>query len=130
MTDAPPVWLDQELLKILHDEQIAEHGGLLGVRDMGALEAALARPENKWAYGETNFFALAAAYGFGLARNHPFSDGNKRIAAIASFLFLEINGWQVPEDADAVEAAFLALAAGDMDEDGLAAWLRERAIPA
>ena len=99
------------------------------MRDLGALAAALARPQNTWAYGGTDGFALAAACGFGLARNHPFTDGNKRIASIATLLFLDVNGWSVPADTDAVEAAFLALAAGEASEDDLAAWLRTRALP-
>lgn len=130
MSGPEPTWLDPETLLILHDEQIAEHGGLSGVRDEGALEAALARPMNKFAYGESDLYALAAAYGFGLARNHPFSDGNKRSAALASFLFLEINGLMVPENTDEVEAVFLALAAGGLSEEGLAEWLRKNSTPA
>lgn len=130
MSDAEPKWLDPEILRILHDEQIAEHGGLPGVRDEGALEAAFARPLNKFAYGENDLCALAAAYGFGLARNHPFSDGNKRAAALASFLFLEINGLTVPENTDEVEATFLALAAGKLSEDALADWLHAHSTPA
>jgi death on curing protein len=129
MTAKDPCWLDPETLKVLHDEQIADHGGLPGLRDGGAFDAALSRPLNKHAYGEQDLFALAAAYGFGLARNHPFSDGNKRIAALATFLFLEVNGWSVPEDTDAVEQTFLALAAGELAEEELADWLRARSLP-
>jgi death on curing protein len=130
MTDArEPRWLDLELVVEAHDLTIARHGGLPGVRDVAALESALARPKNKWAYGEEDLFALASAYGFGLARNHAFSDGNKRIAAISVFLFLGQNGFWVPRDTPAVIATFLALAAGDLSEDQLADWLRERARP-
>ncbi|MFD1331755.1 type II toxin-antitoxin system death-on-curing family toxin [Methylopila musalis] len=121
-----PLWLKPAVLEILHGEQIATHGGLPGLRDRGAFDAALSRPFNKWLYGEDDLFALAAAYGFGLARNHPFSDGNKRASAIACFLFLELNGVVIPEDTDAVETTFLALAAGALSEDELAAWLKAR----
>ncbi len=129
MTTREPNWVDIEVLVKAHDATIDRHGGLHGVRDSAALESAVMRPQNKWAYGEVDVFALASAYGFGLARNHAFSDGNKRIAAIATFMFLGQNGWWIPRDTSAVEQTFLSLAAGELDEASLAAWLRDRATP-
>lgn len=129
MDASEPNWVDQRIIVQAHDWSIAIHGGLPGVRDQSALESALARARNKWGYGESDVVVLAAAYGFGLARNHAFSDGNKRTAYIATRLFLERNGFAlVATESDKIET-FLALAAGEIDEDGLAAWLRERAAP-
>ncbi|GLK76798.1 death-on-curing protein [Methylopila jiangsuensis] len=121
-----PFWLDDEILLQAHDWSIAIHGGLSGLRDVAALESALARPRNKWAYGETDLFALAASYGFGLARNHPFADGNKRAAYMATRLFLERNGSKLAASEEDKIKTFLALAAGTLSEDDLAAWLRAR----
>jgi death-on-curing protein len=120
-----PVWLDRVALDAIHSEQIAEHGGLPGVRDENALESALARPQQKWHYAEkTDIAALAAAYGFGLARNHPYRDGNKRIAFLAVYTFLGVNGYDLAaSEADVVEE-FVALAAGHVAEERLADWIR------
>jgi death-on-curing protein len=119
-----PRWLSPEIALAVHDRQLAEHGGPSGVRDAGALESALARPVNRWSYGEDDPCALAAAYAFGIARNHPFADGNKRTAWVMARLFLRLNG-RVLEFAerDAI-ATVLALAAGDLSEDELADWFR------
>ncbi len=132
MTNAPvrrePEWLAVDLLLAIHDRQLAEHGGGVGVCNMGALESALARPINRWSYGEDDIIALAATLGFGIARNHPFIDGNKRSAWVATRLFLALNGVELSfAPADAI-AAVLALAAGEIGEDELAQWLRERAL--
>jgi death-on-curing protein len=109
-----------------HSEQLAEHGGGEGLRDLSALESAMARPRNLAAYGEPDASALAAAYAIGLARNHPFNDGNKRIAAVVSETFLILNGYAlVATDAEVV-VAFLALAAGELSETEMADWFRER----
>ena len=125
-----PTWLDVELLTAIHDRQLAEHGGPSGTRDAGALESALGRPINRWAYGEDDRCALAAAYGFGIARKHPYTDGNKRTAWIAVRVFLALNGYELDRDpAEAIETV-LALAAGKLTEDELAAWLRKRVRPA
>lgn len=126
-----PVWITLELALAVHDRQIAEHGGASGVRDRGMLESALARPQQLLAYGgaEVDPPALAAAYAFGIARNHPFVDGNKRTAAVACELFLELNGWLLPAEDTELYPIFLALAAGELSEDDLAAWLRARARP-
>ncbi len=121
-------WIDRRLLVILHDESLAEHGGASGLRDAGLLESALARPPNLLAYGEPDMYALAAAYGVGLAKNHPFVDGNKRAAFLAIGLFLRLNGRKlVAPQADATVTMF-GVAAGDIDEDTLAAWLREHSV--
>ena len=129
MTDierAEPRWLDLEIALAIHDRQLAEHGGSSGVRDSGMLESALARPINAWAYGADDPAALAAAYAFGVARNHPFVDGNKRTAWVAARLFLALNGHELRfESADAVRI-MLALAAGELSEAELADWFRER----
>ena len=120
------VWIDHAVVLAVHEEQLAEHGGAAGVRDAGLLESALARPRNLAHYGEPDLCELAAAYAFGLARNHPFIDGNKRSAFVATELFLVLNGWQlVASDADCV-LIMLSLASGEIDEPTFAAWLRGR----
>ena len=122
-----PVWLTVELVIAFHDEQLRIFGGPAGIRDRTLLESAVARAQNKWSYGETKLSALAASYAFGIARNHPFVDGNKRASLLALITFLGLNGVQfrVPE-AEAA-AAILALAAGELDEAGLAQWVSDRA---
>ena len=128
MTDdrIEPRWIGEPVILAVHDRQLGEHGGPSGVRDAGALGSALARPINRWGYGEDDPCALAAAYAFGIARNHPFVDGNKRTAWVAARLFLRLNGHALSfSQADAV-AAVLALAAGELTEDELAEWLRGR----
>jgi death on curing protein len=121
-----PEWIALELALAIHERQLAEHGGGEGTRDQGLLESALARPINAWAYGTDDFASLAAAYGFGVARNHPFVDGNKRTAWVLARLFLRLSGQVLAfEPVDAIRA-MLSLAAGDMSEDELAAWFRER----
>ena len=122
-------WIDRRALELLHDESIAEHGGASGLRDEGLLESALARAQNLAAYGEPDVADLAAAYGAGLAQNHPFVDGNKRAAFLAVGLFLALNGQRlVTTQADAT-LTMLALAAGEIDEPAFAAWLRARCRP-
>lgn len=118
------VWLDAAVLRAVHEEQLAEHGGASGTRDEGLFESALARPRNLAAYGSPDAAALAAAYGWGLARNHPFVDGNKRTAFVAIELCLLLNGQQLVADDAACVLTTLALAAGELTEDELAAWLR------
>jgi death-on-curing protein len=118
-----PVWLRLEAILAAHDDQLAEHGGGTGIRDQGLLESALARPLNLHAYGEPSLPKLAAAYAFGIAKNHPFIDGNKRTALVAAELFLGLNGHDLlASDAQCVEE-FLALAAGEVSEQELAAWI-------
>ena len=124
----PWVWLDPSVIHAVHDEQLGEHGGAAGLRDVGLLESALARPMQLAAYGEPDAAALAAAYGFGLAKNHPFVDGNKRTAFVAVELFLTLNGWELAaSDADCV-IAMLHLAAGDWSEEQFADWLRVNSV--
>ena len=123
-------WLAQAAVLAIHDEQIAEHGGAARVRDLGLLESALARLQHLAAYDpEADAAALAVAYAFGVARNHPFIDGNKRTALVVLELFLELNGCSLgADDADCV-ATVLALAAGDLDEAALVAWVRQHVDP-
>jgi death on curing protein len=120
-----PVWLHQRALVLLHAESLAEHGGLWGLRDEAALQSALARPRNVHAYEPSADAArLAAAYGFGIVRGHPFNDGNKRAGFLAVGLFLELNGFDLAvEEADAVKI-ILELAAGNVSEKALAEWIR------
>jgi len=122
-------WIDKRLLLLLHDESLAEHGGLADMRDEGLLDSALVRPRNVLAHGDPDFAALAAAYGFGLAKNHPFVDGNKRAAFLSIGLFLAINGLRlVATQADAT-LTMLAVAAGEIDEAALGAWIRRNSRP-
>ena len=119
-------WVRADVVYAIHDAQLAEHGGPPGLRDEGALESALARPRNKAAYGKADAAALAAAYAFGLVRNHPFLDGNKRTCWVVARVFLADNGYGLQFDpADAVRTVE-ALAAGKMSEAELAGWLRKR----
>ena len=129
MTEAPriePHWLDAEIAMAIHDRQLAEHGGGSGVRDAGMLESALARPINAWAYGAEDPADLAAAYAFGVARNHPFVDGNKRTAWVLARLFLALEGHDLRFEASDAIGVMLALAAGELSESELADWFRER----
>lgn len=124
-----PTWIDLEVVLAIHDEQLAEHGGQVGVRDRGLLESAMGRPRNQFAYGEHSLARLAASYAFGISRNHPFLDGNKRTSLVVAELFLELNGLELAaSDADAVRM-FLQLAAGDLTEDLLAEWIAEHSVP-
>jgi death-on-curing protein len=122
-------WLSKAAALAFHEEQIGEHGGAFGVRDLGLLESALARPENLAAYEEPDAAALAAAYAFGIAKNHPFVDGNKRTAAVLMETFLALNGFELTADDASLVVTILALAAGDMNEVELAAWLRANLRP-
>ena len=121
------IWLERRDVEAFHATQIAEFGGLAGLRDAGALESALARPLNLVAYGKPSLFELAAAYAFGIARNHPFVDGNKRTAFVASVVFLEMNGRSFRASEEDVVVTFLALAAGEMTEARLAKWFAANA---
>jgi death-on-curing protein len=120
-----PQWLDLDLALDIHTEQLALFGGADGVRDVGLLESALARPRNKHAYGTESLAELAAAYAFGLARNHPFVDGNKRVAFAAIIVFLGLNDIDFNVSAEEATAMLLGLAAGEIQEDGLARWIRD-----
>lgn len=119
-----PIWIQQQVVITAHEESLAEHGGPTGIRDLGMLESALARPKNLFAYSETepSLCRMAAAYAFGIAANHPFVDGNKRTALIASITFLKLNGLQVTADKAERYLTFYGLAAGTVSEEELAAW--------
>lgn len=122
------IWLDAQVLLMVHDEQLVEHGGITGVRDISLFESALSKPQNLAAYSNPDFAELAASYGLGLAKNHPFLDGNKRTAFIAVELFLLLNSYQLmASDANCV-LTMLAVAAGEMDEATFASWLRENTV--
>lgn len=121
------VWIDPAVVLAVHEEQIAEHGGSAGTRDLGLLESALARPAKLAGYGKPDHADLAACYGAGIAKNHPFVDGNKRTAFVAVELFLVLNGRELTaSDADAV-LAMLAVADGSMREAAFADWIRRNA---
>lgn len=125
-----PVWLLRPVIEAIHGMQIAEHGGAAGLRDAGMLDSALARPITLYGYGERDVFRLAAAYAFSLVRNHPFVDGNKRAALLASYIFLRINGHALVATEVSAAITVLALAAGEMEEDDFTAWLRANCEPA
>lgn len=118
-------WIAIDVAVAAHAEQLAEHGGGEGVRDMRLLESAMARPQNLAAYGAPDAADLAAAYAFGIARNHPFVDGNKRTAAVVSETFLALNGRSLGASDAELVVAFLALAAGELTEPEMADWFRE-----
>ena len=118
------VWVETRDVLAIHDMQLSEHGGAEGVRDPGLLESALARPRNLAAYGEPDAAALAAAYAFGIEKNHPFVDGNKRTALVVLELFLELNGSVVTADDVACVVVILTLADGSLSEAELADWVR------
>lgn len=125
-----PEWLSKALILAIHDEQLAEHGGGTGIRDDGLLDSALARPQNRLAYDHAADLAtLAAAYAFGIAKNHPFIDGNKRTAYVAAELFLELNGVTLTASDQDCVLIVLRLAAGEIGEEALTDWLRANTTP-
>jgi death-on-curing protein len=126
-----PVWIQQQIVIAAHAESLAEHGGPPGIRDIGMLESALARPKNLYAYSETepSLCRMAAAYAFGIAANHPFVDGNKRTALIASITFLKLNGLEVTAEKADRYLTFYGLAAGTVTEDELAEWFDRNTAP-
>jgi len=120
-----PVWLERQVVILLQSESLAQHGGSSGIRDAGLLDSALTRPLNKWNYNPgADLAELAAAYGFGLARNHPFVDGNKRIAFIATALFLRLNGYRLSSSPLDEIQTMLSVAAGELREEDFAVWIR------
>ena len=122
------VWVRDEVVEAIHDAQLAEHGGLAGVRDAGLLASALARPKNLVSYDSPDLAACAAAYGFGIACNHPFVDGNKRTAFVVTALFAAVNGCElVANDAESV-VVMLAVADGTLDETAFATWVRNHLV--
>ena len=125
MASKPWRWLERALIQAIHEEQLAEHGGGTGIRDVNLLASALARPEQLAHYGAPDAADLAASYGFGISRNHPFVDGNKRTAFVAVELFLALNGFELlAADADCV-VNMLDLAAGKLPEADFAQWIRQ-----
>ena len=127
---AEPEWIGTEPVLRIHDDAIGRYGGSAGVRDPGLLESALARPRNMFAYGETDIFQLAAGYALGIARNHPFVDGNKRTAYFVAVLFLDLNDLQLQIEDDERQADyFVEVATGQVSQDELAEFYRENTVP-
>ena len=127
MTDVN--WLPKEAVLLIRARHLAEHGGSTGLRDEGLLQSALQRPQDKCNYGSPDVAELAAAYAFGVARNHPFIDGNKRTALVVARTFLLYNGWQIAATPEDRLRTFLALASGDLTEPDLALWFRHHLLP-
>ena len=125
-----PVWISEELVIAVHARQIAEHGGSAGIRDKSLLQSALARPQQLYAYGDPSpdIAALAASLAYGVAKNHPFVDGNKRTAAVLCELFIMVNGMSLEASDQEMLSVFLALAGGSLNEEELANWIRSRLI--
>lgn len=121
--------LVRRTVEAMHAEQLRRHGGAHGIRDENAFEAALARAENKAAYGEPTIYELAAAYAFGIVRNHAFVDGNKRTAIVAAGTFLLINGYVLAADNGTLYEFVMSLAAGEIDEEGAAAFFHDHTLP-
>jgi death-on-curing protein len=121
-----PVWVDRLVVELVHGDQLREHGGLPGIRDENALEAALARPQQKWHYEKPDLATLAAAYAYGLCQGHPFRDGNKRVAFVTMMVFLGLNGRDLEAQEADVVALMLSLASGKLSERELANWLTKR----
>jgi death-on-curing protein len=125
-----PRWVPRLVIEAIHVDQVREHGGLIGIRDENALESALARARQRWTYEpDADLPRLAADYAFGIARNHPFRDGNKRVAFVAAVTFLGLNGLAFVTPEGEVVAKMLSLASGDLDEDEVAEWIHSRAQP-
>lgn len=125
-----PVWLDRSIIETLHAAQIREHGGQLGLRDAGLLESALARPLQVWSYaGKVDLALLAGEYGYGLAKNHAFVDGNKRIAFVATNVFSLLNGFELEAPEPETVNIMLGVADGSLTREEFAAWIRSRIVP-
>jgi death-on-curing protein len=122
------VWLERDVIIAIHEMQLAEHGGLTGIRDMGLMDSALSRAPNLAGCGQPDVADLAAAYGWGLSRNHPFNDGNKRTGFVAAELFLRLNGYTLLADDANCVVTMLGVAAGDITEEAFAAWLRTHTV--
>ena len=119
-----PVWVLRETVLTLHEQSLAEFGGAAGTRDEGLLDSALGKPENLFTYDKPTIFDLAASYGFGLVKNHPFIDGNKRVGFIVAVVFLELNGYHFQATEADAAVRTLALAVGEMSEAEFASWLK------
>ena len=130
MTTKEPRWVPRLVIESVHLDQIREHGGLIGIRDENALESALAKAKQRWTYEpDSSLPRLAAAYAFGISSNHPFRDGNKRLAFLAAAIFLGLNGVHLVAPEDEVVEKMLALASGRLDEESLTEWITSRAEP-
>jgi death-on-curing protein len=123
------VWLSLSVIHLVHEEQLAEHGGPGGVRDEGMLASAMGRPQNRAMYESPDAATLAATYAFGIARNHPFVDGNKRTAFVAMETFLVLNGFELLASDEECVLKTLGLAAGEIDEASFAQWIRDHLAP-
>lgn len=127
---AEMLWVEKRAILFLHDESLREHGGLQGLRDEGLLDSALARPQHLLHYNaDATLGQLAAAYAVGVARNHPFADGNKRSAFLALDLFCRTNGWKVSASQAEIVSTMLGIAAGELTEEQLAAWIKQHLVP-
>jgi death-on-curing protein len=125
-----PKWIPHQAVRSIHTDQLRQHGGSFGVRDEGLLDSALNRPKNRWAYGlDADLFDLAAEYAFGISRNHPFVDGNKRTAFVVCVVFLEMNGHQFNASETDTVRMMLTLASGEIEEGSFAEWLRAHSVP-
>lgn len=124
-----PRWVLKEVVIAAHEEMLFQHGGIDGIRDEGILESALGRPQNLYAYGNPDLFDLAAAYAFGIAKNHPFLDGNKRTAFITAYIFLGLNGFELSASEATATIHVLALAAGEVPEKEFSRWLEANSVP-
>lgn len=123
-----PIWVEQSVVIAIHRRQLAEHGGVDGIRDEGLLESALFRPKNKFNYENPTIFDLAAAYGYGIAKNHPFVDGNKRTSYVVTRTFLKLNGSDIQASEIEKYETWIGLAGGQINEDDLAAWIEEKFV--
>ncbi|HYO24929.1 MAG TPA: type II toxin-antitoxin system death-on-curing family toxin [Lacipirellulaceae bacterium] len=126
-----PQWIEEQAVLEIHAIQLEQHGGMTGIRDAGLLSSALNRPRNLWAYAgqSSDMAAIAAVYAAGIAKNHPFLDGNKRTAAVVCELFLDRNGYELIADNDSWYEAMMGLASGAIDEAAFQAWLRDHVVP-
>jgi len=131
MTPREPRWLTREVIDEIHAQLIREHGGSYGIRDSGLLDSALMRARKPWSYGDPpgDLPALAAAYAYGISRNHPFVDGNKRVAFMAAYVFLRAHGLELGAEPDEAYAAMIDLAMGELPEEDFARWLRASTEP-
>lgn len=123
-----PIWVEESVVIAIHRRQLAEHGGIDGIRDRGLLESALFRPKNQFNYGNSTIFDLAAAYGYGITKNHPFIDGNKRTSYVVMRTFLKLNGYDIQASAIEKYQTWLRLASNQIDETGLANWIENKSV--
>ena len=123
-----PIWIEEAVIIAIHNRQLAEHGGSDGIRDKGLLESALFRPKYQFNYGNSTIFSLAAAYGFGLAKNHPFIDGNKRTSYVVMRTFLRLNGYDIQASAIEKYETWMSLANNQINEAQLANWIEEKSV--